>query len=102
MLLSSCSTQSHRNRLHKLGIAHGISEWIEDLQNRVSRGKGKIEGFLFSEHWTDESREMIAAVMPVTSNSVVSQQAEVCRATLFYLKYFHKVIKIIAINTFCA
>ncbi|XP_022793492.1 uncharacterized protein LOC111332406 isoform X4 [Stylophora pistillata] len=77
VLLSSCSTQSQRNRLHKLGIACGISQWIEDFQNRVSPDKGNIEGFLSSEHCNDESRGTIAAVTPVaSSNSMVSQQAE--------------------------
>ena len=90
VLLSSCSTQSQRNRLHKLGIACGISQWIEDFQNRVSPDKGNIEGFLSSEHCNDESRGTIAAVTPVaSSNSMVSQQAEVCALPLCFTLNIH-------------
>ena len=102
LLLSSCSTQSQRNRLHQLGFAFSISQWIEDFQERVSHDKGDSEGVLFNEHYNDESKRLITAVRPVASSiSLVSQQAEVCTVPLcFMFRYLYKVIKIVALNAF--
>ena len=48
LLLSSCSTQSQRNRLHQLGFALGVNQWIEDFQNRVSCDKDDDKDLLLS------------------------------------------------------
>lgn len=78
LLLSSCSTQSRRSRLHQLGFALGISQWIEDFQNRVSRREEAVEDLRFKLSSDKEQERPIAVVRPVASSKVeISQTSEV-------------------------
>lgn len=78
LLLSSCSAQSRRSRLHQLGFALGISQWIEDFQNRVSR-REEAEDDLHFELCSDKKQmRPNAVVRPVASSKVeISQTSEV-------------------------
>lgn len=78
LLLSNCSTQSQRSRLHHLGFALGISQWIEDFQNRVSRREEADEGSPFDLYSDKEHQRPIAVVRPVASSKMeISQSSEV-------------------------
>lgn len=78
LLLSSCSTQSRRSRLHQLGFGLGISQWIEDFQNRVSRREEAVEDLHFELSSDKEQERLIAVVRPVASSKVeISQTSEV-------------------------
>lgn len=78
LLLSSCSTQSQRSRLHQLGFSLGISQWIEHFQNRVSRREEADEDLHFEFYSNKEHERPIAVVKPVTSSKMdISQLSEV-------------------------
>ena len=76
--LSSCSTQSQRSRLHQLGFALGISQWIEDFQNRVSCSGEADEDLHFELYSDKEHKRPIAVVKPVALSKIaISQPSEV-------------------------
>ncbi|XP_078347983.1 uncharacterized protein LOC144633073 isoform X2 [Oculina patagonica] len=78
LLLSSCSTQSQRSHLHQLGFALGISQWIEDFQNRVSFGKQEDMELHFGLYSDGEHKRPVAVVRPVaSSNKGTSQESEI-------------------------
>lgn len=78
LLLSSCSTQSRRSRLHQLGFALGISQWIEDFQDRVSCSGDANEDLHFELYSHKEHKRPIAVVNPVAlSKTGISQPSEV-------------------------
>jgi len=78
LLLSSCSTQSQRSRLHQLGFALGISQWIEDFQNIVARREDAAQDLLFELYSDKEHKRPIAVVRPVASLKMeISQPPEV-------------------------
>ena len=78
LLISSCSTQSQRSRLHQLGFSLGISQWIEDFQNRVSRKEEADEDLHFEFYGDKEYKRPIAVVRPVASSKMdISQPSEV-------------------------
>lgn len=78
LLISSCSTQSQCSRLHQLGFSLGISQWIEDFQNRVSRREEADEDLQFELYSDKEHKRPIAVVRPVTSLKMdISQPSEV-------------------------
>ena len=80
LLLSRCSTHSQRTRLHQLGFALGISQWIEDFHSRVSSSK---EDNLHVElnvgvHGDEERKRPIGVVRPVAcSTEHIIDQSEV-------------------------
>ena len=80
LLLSNCSTQIQRSRLHHLGFALGIGQWIEDFHQQVSGGD---IGFSLGELQVQEHKRPIAVVKHVPSSTEqINQQlpvAEVCK-----------------------
>ena len=36
LILSSCRSDAERSHLHQLGLAHGITQWIEDFRTKTS------------------------------------------------------------------
>lgn len=81
LLLSSCSNQSQRSRLHHLGFALGISQWIEDFQSGLSYKKQEDDNMdvqHFGLYKDKEHKRPIAVVKPVSSsNETISRQSEV-------------------------
>ena len=78
LLLSSCLTQFQRSRLHQLGFALGISQWIEDFRSRVSYGKGEDFELNLAALEDEERKRPIAVVRPVpSSNEQINQLSEV-------------------------
>ena len=78
LLLSRCSTQSQRSRLHQLGFALGISQWIEDFQDRVSCSEEGDKDLHFEFYSDKEHKRPIAVVRPVASSNIeISQPSEV-------------------------
>lgn len=67
LLLSNCSSQIQRSRLHQLGFALGISQWIENFHEQVSG-----EGVGFSH--VQEQKRPIAVVKPVPSSTEQTNQ----------------------------
>ena len=78
LLLSSCSTQFQRSRLHQLGFALGVSQWIEDFQSRVSCREETDEDLQFELYGDTEHKRPIAVVRPVASSKLeISPPSEV-------------------------
>lgn len=73
LLLSNCSTQIQRSRLHQLGFALGISQWIENFQEQVS---GEEIGFSLGELQVQEQKRPIAVVKPVPSSTEQTNQLQ--------------------------
>ena len=69
LLLSNCSTQIQRSRLHQLGFALGISQWIENFHEQVS---GEDVGF----SQVQEQKRPIAVVKPVPSSTEQTNQLQ--------------------------
>ena len=78
-MLTSCSTQSQRSRLHLLGFALGIGEWRDDFLSRVSCEKEEDKGLVSGMYRDDEQKRPIAVVKPVAAPASSTQQIEVCR-----------------------
>lgn len=67
LLLSNCSSQIQRSRLHQLGFVLGISQWIENFHEQVS---GEDVGFSHVQ----EQKRPIAVVKPVPSSTEQTNQ----------------------------
>ncbi|XP_068725664.1 uncharacterized protein [Montipora capricornis] len=76
VLLSCCSTQHQRSRLHRLGFVLGINQWIEDFHSRV-RSDYPEEGSVLKIGLDEEyQKRPIAVVNPVLSRREKTERAE--------------------------
>ena len=77
LLLSSCSTQFQRSRLHQLGFSLGISQWIEDYKSRVLSRQQEDLGLKLGVDQNELQKRPIAVVRPVPFSNKQIEKSEV-------------------------